>query len=49
RATESSGVAAFAFYPTGPPGPFLTMLPLYNFDTYMGNSEGSSRHKRRKF
>lgn len=31
RAADNSGVVPFAFYPTGPPVPFVTMLPLYNF------------------
>ncbi|PIA49055.1 hypothetical protein AQUCO_01300119v1 [Aquilegia coerulea] len=44
RGMDSSGVVPFAFYPTGPPVPFLTMLPVYNFDTDTKNSEGSSRH-----
>ncbi|XP_019455941.1 PREDICTED: uncharacterized protein LOC109356832 isoform X1 [Lupinus angustifolius] len=33
RAAEDSGVAPFTFYPTGPPVPFVTMLPFYNFPT----------------
>lgn len=35
RAVDNSGVVPFAFYPTGPPVPFVTMLPfpLYNFPT----------------
>ncbi|XP_027349927.1 uncharacterized protein LOC113861357 isoform X2 [Abrus precatorius] len=31
RTIDNSGVVPFAFYPTGPPVPFVTMLPLYNF------------------
>ncbi|QCD77539.1 DNA polymerase sigma subunit [Vigna unguiculata] len=33
RTGDNSGVVPFAFYPTGPPVPFVTMLPLYNFPT----------------
>ncbi|KAK7292795.1 hypothetical protein RJT34_15649 [Clitoria ternatea] len=33
RAIDNSGVVPFAFYPTGPPVPFVTMLPFYNFPT----------------
>lgn len=41
---ENSGVMPIAFYPTGPPVPFLTMLPvpLYNFQSDTGNQDGSS-------
>lgn len=42
RPIDNSGVVPFAFYPTGPPVPFLTMLPIYNLNTERGNSEGSS-------
>ncbi|XP_077231630.1 uncharacterized protein LOC143864729 isoform X2 [Tasmannia lanceolata] len=44
RATDNSGVVPFAFYPTGPPVPFLTMLPVYNFPSDTGNSDGSTSH-----
>ncbi|KAL5727051.1 hypothetical protein ACHQM5_000287 [Ranunculus cassubicifolius] len=44
RVMDNSGVVPFAFYPTGPPVPFLTMLPVYNFPNETGNSEGSSIH-----
>ncbi|CAN1793801.1 hypothetical protein LINPERHAP1_LOCUS20119 [Linum perenne] len=30
------------FYPTGPPVPFVTMLPIYNFPTERGISEAST-------
>ncbi|KAJ7959298.1 Poly(A) RNA polymerase cid14 [Quillaja saponaria] len=30
RASDNQGQLPFAFYPTGPPVPFLTMLPMYN-------------------
>lgn len=33
RTGDNSGVVPLAFYPTGPPVPFVTMLPLYNFPT----------------
>ncbi|KAF7844114.1 poly(A) RNA poly(A)merase cid14-like protein [Senna tora] len=42
RAIENSGVVPFAFYPTGPPVPFLTMLPVYNFPTESGTSDTST-------
>ncbi|KAF9617850.1 hypothetical protein IFM89_039032 [Coptis chinensis] len=38
RAMDSSGVVPFAFYPTGPPVPFL----IYNYPTETEDSEGSS-------
>ncbi|KAJ4950681.1 hypothetical protein NE237_027513 [Protea cynaroides] len=44
RAMDNSGVVPFAFYPTGPPVPFLTMLPVYNFPTETGNSDTSTSH-----
>ncbi|XP_058068386.1 uncharacterized protein LOC131217465 isoform X2 [Magnolia sinica] len=44
RVMDNSGVVPFAFYPTGPPVPFLTMLPVYNFPPEMGNSDGSTSH-----
>ncbi|KAI4328896.1 hypothetical protein L6164_021216 [Bauhinia variegata] len=42
RAMDNSGVLPFAFYPTGPPVPFLTMLPVYNFPTESGSSDTST-------
>ncbi|XP_020211105.1 uncharacterized protein LOC109795948 isoform X2 [Cajanus cajan] len=33
RTVDTSGVVPFAFYPTGPPIPFVTMLPLYDVPT----------------
>ncbi|XP_078431308.1 nucleotidyltransferase isoform X2 [Wolffia australiana] len=33
---SNGGVMPFAFYPTGPPVPFLTMLPFCNFDGPVG-------------
>ncbi|KAM7275019.1 hypothetical protein ACFE04_016885 [Oxalis oulophora] len=31
KTADNSGALPYAFYPTGPPVPFVTMLPLYNF------------------
>ncbi|XP_028770296.1 uncharacterized protein LOC114727747 isoform X2 [Neltuma alba] len=42
RAVDNSGVVPFAFYPTGPPVPFFTMLPVYNFRTESGTSDTST-------
>lgn len=42
RMTDSSGV--IAFYPTGPPVPFLTMLPVYNIPPESGASDTSTSH-----
>ncbi|XP_021611979.1 uncharacterized protein LOC110614668 isoform X2 [Manihot esculenta] len=42
RTTDNSGVVPFAFYPTGPPVPFVTMLPVYNFNTGTGTSDAST-------
>ncbi|KAL5974185.1 hypothetical protein ACLOJK_030848 [Asimina triloba] len=42
RATDNSGVLPLTFYPTGPPVPFLTMLPVYNFPGKTGNPDGST-------
>ncbi|XP_062154987.1 uncharacterized protein LOC133863032 isoform X5 [Alnus glutinosa] len=44
RAPDDSGVLPFTFYPTGPPVPFVTMLPVYNFPTEAGNSDASASH-----
>ncbi|KAK6918236.1 hypothetical protein RJ641_016658, partial [Dillenia turbinata] len=41
RALDNSGVLPFAFYPTGPPVPFLTMLPVYNFSNESGTDAGA--------
>ncbi|KAJ4728136.1 putative Poly(A) RNA polymerase cid14 [Melia azedarach] len=32
------------FYPTGPPVPFLTMLPVYNFPSETGTSDAPTGH-----
>ncbi|KAL1535986.1 hypothetical protein AAHA92_28701 [Salvia divinorum] len=42
RMSENSGV--IAFYPTGPPIPFLAMLPLYNISPEAGIADASSGH-----
>lgn len=42
RTPDGSGVYPFTFYPTGPPVPFVTMLPLYNFPTEAGTSDTST-------
>ncbi|CAI9101126.1 OLC1v1038384C1 [Oldenlandia corymbosa var. corymbosa] len=39
RMTDNSGVVAF--YPTGPPVPFLTMLPVYNIPPETGDTSSS--------
>ncbi|XP_073141501.1 uncharacterized protein [Henckelia pumila] len=39
---DNSGL--ITFYPTGPPIPFLTMLPLYNIPPETGSSDPSSGH-----
>ncbi|XP_010266483.1 PREDICTED: uncharacterized protein LOC104603986 isoform X2 [Nelumbo nucifera] len=44
RAMDNSGMVPITFYPTGPPIPFVTMLPVFNFSTEMGNSEASTSH-----
>ncbi|OIS99754.1 PREDICTED: uncharacterized protein LOC109231331 [Nicotiana attenuata] len=42
RMTDNSGV--IAFYPTGPPVPFLTMLPVYNIPPESGTPDVSTGH-----
>lgn len=42
RAVDKSGVLPFTFYATGPPVPFVTMLPVYNFPTEAGTSDAST-------
>ncbi|CAA0838934.1 nucleotidyltransferases [Striga hermonthica] len=44
RMNDNSGMVAF--YPTGPPIPFLTMLPVYNIPPEAGTSDSSSGHFR---
>ncbi|CAK9165785.1 unnamed protein product [Ilex paraguariensis] len=40
RMMDNSGLVAF--YPTGPPVPFLTMLPVYNMPPETGTSDAST-------
>ncbi|PKA49759.1 hypothetical protein AXF42_Ash004300 [Apostasia shenzhenica] len=42
RVADNSGVLPFAFYPTGPPVPFVTMLPFYNFPADGTNADVST-------
>ncbi|KAK9758060.1 hypothetical protein RND81_01G204000 [Saponaria officinalis] len=42
RGTDNSGVGRYTFYPTGPPVPFFTMLPVYNYPHEAHSSEPSS-------
>ncbi|OVA11438.1 Nucleotidyl transferase domain [Macleaya cordata] len=42
RTVDNSGMVPYAFYLTGPPVPFLTMLPVYNIPTETGNAERST-------
>lgn len=42
RMNDNSGL--IAFYPTGPPIPFLTMLPVYNVPPKTGAADGLSGH-----
>ncbi|XP_016432541.2 uncharacterized protein LOC107759179 isoform X1 [Nicotiana tabacum] len=42
RMGDNSGV--IAFYPTGPPVPFLTMLPIYNIPPEAGTPDSSTSH-----
>ncbi|XP_011023198.1 PREDICTED: LOW QUALITY PROTEIN: uncharacterized protein LOC105124774 [Populus euphratica] len=39
---SGSGTVHYTFYPAGPPVPFITMLPLYNFPTETGTSGAST-------
>lgn len=41
RAVDNSGVV---FYPTGPPVPFITMLPFNNYPAEAGTSDASTSH-----
>ncbi|XP_009603363.1 uncharacterized protein LOC107768201 isoform X1 [Nicotiana tabacum] len=43
RMTDNSG-GVIAFYPTGPPVPFLTMLPVYNIPPESGTPDVSTSH-----
>ncbi|XP_031112614.1 uncharacterized protein LOC116016477 isoform X2 [Ipomoea triloba] len=42
RVGDNSGV--IAFYPTGPPVPFFTMLPFYNIPPKAGTPDASTNH-----
>ena len=44
RAADGSGVLPITFYATGPPVPFVTMLPVYNFPGEAGTSDASTSH-----
>ncbi|KAL1830339.1 hypothetical protein ACET3Z_008751 [Daucus carota] len=44
RMMENSGAVPFAFYPTGPPVPFVTVLPVYNVPPDAGASAASTSH-----
>ncbi|KAM7467713.1 hypothetical protein LguiB_015275 [Lonicera macranthoides] len=44
RTIDNNGVFPFTFYPTGPPVPFVTMLPFYNFPNDMKHSDASTSH-----
>ncbi|KAI3498226.1 hypothetical protein L1887_33996 [Cichorium endivia] len=44
RMMETSGAMPLTFYPTGPPVPFLTMLPFYNVPSQPGPSDSSTSH-----
>ncbi|KAK1376149.1 Poly (A) RNA polymerase cid14 [Heracleum sosnowskyi] len=44
RTMDNSGTVPFAFYPTGPPVPFLTMLPVYNVPPDAGASADLTSH-----
>ncbi|KAH8488806.1 hypothetical protein H0E87_024439 [Populus deltoides] len=42
RSTNDSGAVPLTFYPTGPPVPFVTMLPLYSFPAETRTSGAST-------
>lgn len=44
RLVDNNGGLPFAFYPTGPPIPFVTMLPFYNYPPEKGTSDSSTNH-----
>ncbi|XP_042966086.1 uncharacterized protein LOC122299713 isoform X3 [Carya illinoinensis] len=44
RVPDNSGVVPLTFYPTGPPVPFFTMFPVYNFPTESGASDEVTNH-----
>lgn len=41
RTGDNAGAMPLAFYPTGPPVPFLTKFPFWNFPSESGNFDGS--------
>ncbi|KAL7254236.1 hypothetical protein ACSBR1_008604 [Camellia fascicularis] len=43
RTIDKNGMLPW-FYPTGPPVPFVTMLPFYGFPTEKGTSDSSTSH-----
>lgn len=44
RTSDDNGSMPFAFYPAGPPVPFVTMLPFYGFPSETEASDGSGNH-----
>ncbi|CAI9279065.1 unnamed protein product [Lactuca saligna] len=44
RMMDNSGAMPLTFYPTGPPVPFLTMLPFYNVPSQPSPSDPSTSH-----
>ncbi|KAF5953198.1 hypothetical protein HYC85_011142 [Camellia sinensis] len=44
RMTDNSGPLQFTFYPTGPPVPFLTMLPFYDIPPETRTSDALTSH-----
>ncbi|XP_076898695.1 uncharacterized protein LOC143552322 isoform X2 [Bidens hawaiensis] len=42
RHQENSGGTPLTFYPTGPPVPFLTMLPFYNVPSENGSTDAAA-------
>ncbi|KAK1399458.1 hypothetical protein POM88_009321 [Heracleum sosnowskyi] len=44
RTSDDNGSLPFAFYPAGPPVPFVTMLPYYGFPSETEASDGSGNH-----
>ncbi|PSS03956.1 Poly(A) RNA polymerase [Actinidia chinensis var. chinensis] len=44
RVMDNSGDVPLTFYATGPPVPFLTMLPFYNVPPETGTSDASTSH-----
>ncbi|KAK1269044.1 hypothetical protein QJS04_geneDACA013978 [Acorus gramineus] len=40
--TDNPGLLRFSFVPTGPPVPFVTMIPVYHHQSSAGNSDASA-------